>query len=213
MDSAAWTDEQFELAQAIVEDVEQIQTAIEVGGTDKETAVFRSALARLEDSAPMQIGRGLTALQHQVAVIHGRGVPFSTIAERLGIRLSDLHEWHQAVPTFRHAVDYYRTMQQDEIGGRVRASVDRMLQDESLSAKEIAAILRIGEKIGATPAERRDKDIDFRVRLETAAMTAGALARSGGSRGLSRPRIVEAEDAEFEVVSEPGSADDQPEDM
>ena len=211
MDTREWTDKQFELAQEIVADVENVQTAIVEVGSERDSASWGSALERLEDTAQMQIGKGLTALQHQVAVIHGRGVEFSTIAQRLGVNNSDLHEWFQSIPVFRAAIDYYRTMQMEEIGGKVRSTVDRMLGDESLSPKELAAILRVGEKIGATPAERKDKEIDFRVRMETAEMTAGALSGKGGSRGLSRVRVVSVEEGEFEVVSEPGVTDDESE--
>ena len=201
MGKEEWTDDQFAVATAIVGDVENVTTAIQAVAADEDEVRWHSAITRLEDSLPLSVAKGLTPLQHEVAVINGRGVSFREIAERLNVEVNEIYQWHQQIETFRRAIDYYREMMQLEIEGNTLGLVDRLLQDESLDDKDKIGVARLGEKIGATPAERRDRDVGHRARLEQAAMTAAAISGvSVPARGLSSVRVVSMDDAEFEVV-------------
>lgn len=163
--------------------------------------VRSDALARLSQQNPIIVAPTLDDDQHKAAFLVGRGWKFSQAEEDLGLDSGDLIKFHQESAEFRHAIDYYRDLTREEIGGLVNQWLTFLLSDDETIPD--ARLLSLAQKVGVYPDEKKMAEVDAMLKFEQieAARDIGRVPRAR-MLGLNVEAVGAALEGEFEVIED-----------
>lgn len=132
---------------------EQLQAAEDIVSAISDEAVrpeestdtsIQSAAADTSLAQPADI----TPLQHQCAILAGRGFTFREIAEEYGIPEGTLHAWNRVNDAFRIALRYYTAQWSDDIGRKAMRTVEeKLMYIDEMAEKDQNTILKLGLEI------------------------------------------------------------------
>lgn len=197
-DRKRWMEEQTVKANEYVDTVLALAEKSAKIGQSAETLNTSSALARIEDALPLQIAPTLTPTEHKAAMLLGKGLAFDEVESNLCLDTGAVYLMHQRSPEFRRAYEYYMTVDEEELGGRVRQEIRVMLDREDIEDKTRATILALAQKIGASPWTRKMELADRILKKESIEATKESNIHPGRLIGV---QTAESVDADFEIVA------------
>jgi len=192
-----WVQEQVKQAIEYVDSIREFSDKLSKLGPDLKSTMGSTALARIEDALPLEIAPNLSPTHHKAAVLVGRGLSFHEAEAELGIKTGEIFQVHQQNPEFRRAVEYYQSVDEEEVGGLARQHIKRMLADEELDPKIRVSLIGIAQKIGLQPHSKRMDIADKLLRKEAIDTTREISSPNARLIGVIEKPI----DADFDVVT------------
>lgn len=192
-----WMQEQVKLTCDYIDSISEISDKLAKLGPDIKSAIGASSLARIEDALPLHIAPNLSPTHHKAAVLIGRGLAFHETEAKLGLKTGEIFQIHQQEPEFRRAVEYYQTVDEEEIGGLARQTIKRMLVDDDIDPKVKVSLLSVAQKVGIQPHTRRMDVADKILRREQIEATREVSAQPARLIGVVEKPV----DADFEVIT------------
>jgi hypothetical protein len=140
-----------DISRALLDEVAQSEVSIQQVASD-------TSIAQAADISP---------LQHQCAILAGRGFTFREIAEEFGIPEGTLHAWNRVNDPFRLALRYYTSQWSDDIGRKAMRTVEqKLIYIDEMAEKDQNTILKLGLEIRkqrlADEVARSKMELDLR---------------------------------------------------
>jgi hypothetical protein len=130
--------------------------ALPAGISDDESIV---AVTFEDTPLVRRIAEDLTLPQHEVAFLVGRGMSLMEAGRLAGLDdPADAQIWLQSNRGFQRAIEFYKSLAEEEIGGAVRRELAILLDNEDLDVKDKTGVIRVAANVSMQPHARwRDR--------------------------------------------------------
>ena len=197
-----WDDEREAEAHAYVERVHKLWAKVKALPDDPEGLERQSLLAKIDDVLPLRVGTELNPAQHKAALLAGKGMPYSDVEKRLNLEPGDIILWHRDSADFRKALEYYKSLGEEEIGSRLLREVNVMLSKPDMPDETKLKVMGLMQKIGMQPHQRFMDRMNLRLRYEQVEVARDFVDfERGALPGVPSGIVIEGE---FEVLDEDG---------